>query len=126
MKRDLRELPIIARRVGGAEAIGALIARYRGSGLSLAKFARIEGLPPGRLHYWIYQKHRFGAVVRAPGGGSPAAAPAFQELRLATGLGLATNWAAEVSLPAGLAVRFSATAAPGWVGAVVQALQRPC
>ena len=121
----MRELPINARRVGGAEAISALIARYRGSGLSLAKFARIEGLPPGRLHYWIYQKHRFGAVVRAPGGGSSAAAPAFQEVRLATGLGL-VSWAAEVSLPAGLAVRFSATAAPGWVGAVVQALQRPC
>jgi len=126
MKRDLRELPIVARRVGAAEPISALIARYRRSGLSLAEFARAERLPPGRLHYWIYQKPRLGAVAHRPRGGCPAATPAFQEVRLASGLGLVTSWAAEVSLPAGLAVRFSATAAPGWVGAVVQALQRPC
>jgi len=125
MKRDLRELPIVARRVGAADAIRALIARYRRSGLSLAEFARAERLPPGRLHYWIYQKHRLGAVAHRPRGECPAATPAFQELGLAGGLGL-VSWAAEVSLPAGLAVRFSATAAPVWVGAVVQALQRPC
>jgi hypothetical protein len=121
----LRELPVVPRRVGGAEAIPALIARYRRSGLSLAEFARAERLPPGRLHYCIYQKHRPGAAAHGPRGGRPAATPAFQEVRLASGLGL-VSWAAEVSLPAGLAVRFSATAAPGWVGAVVQALQRPC
>lgn len=125
MKHDLRELPLVPRRVGGAEAIPALIARYRRSGLSLTEFARAERLPPGRLHYWIYQKHRPGATARSPRSGCPAATPAFQEVRLASGLGLA-SWAAEVSLPAGVAVRFSATAAPGWVGAVVQALQRPC
>ena len=102
-----------------------MIARYRRSGLSLAEFARAERLPAGRLHYWIYQKHRSGAAAHNRRGGGPAAAPAFQEVQLASGLGL-VSWAAEVSLPAGLAVRFSATAAPGWVGAVVQALQRPC
>ena len=126
MKHDLRELPLVRRRGGGAEAISALIARYRRSGLSLAEFARADGLPPGRLHYWIYQKHRPGAAAHSPRGGCPAATPAFHEVRLASGLGLVTSWAAEVSLPAGLAVRFSATAAPAWVGAVVQALQRPC
>jgi hypothetical protein len=126
MKHDLRDLSIVPRRPRGAEAISALIARYRRSGLSLAEFARAEGLSPGRLHYWIYQKHRSRAVVRAPGDGSPAARPAFQEVRLPNGLGLVTSWAAEVSLRGGLSVRFSAAAAPGWVGAVVQALQRPC
>ncbi len=126
MEHDLRELAVIPGRVRDAEAIPALIARYRRSGLSLAEFARAERLPPGRLHYWIYQKHRPGAAAHRPRAGCPAAAPAFQEVRLASGLGLVTSWAAEVSLPAGLAVRFSATAEPAWVGAVVQALGRPC
>ena len=125
MKHDLRELLLVPRRVGGVEAIPALVARYRRSGLSLAEFARAERLPPGRLHYWIYQKHRPAAAAHSPRGGCPAARPAFQEVRLASGLGL-VSWAAEVSLPAGLAVRFSATAAPAWIGAVVQALERPC
>ncbi|MEI6785753.1 MAG: hypothetical protein WCQ21_33105 [Verrucomicrobiota bacterium] len=126
MKHDMRELPLVPRRVGGAEAISALIARYRRSGLSLAEFARAERLPLGRLHYWLYQKHRPGVAAHSFRGGCPAATPAFREVRLASGLDLVTSWAAEVSLPAGLAVRFSATAAPAWVGAVVQALQRPC
>ena len=126
MKHNLRELPLVPRRVGGAEAIPALIGRYRRSGLSLRDFARTEGLPPGRLHYWLYQKHRRSVAPDKPTGSNAAAAPAFQEMRLTNSLSLVTSWAAEVSLPAGLAVRFSATAAPGWVGAVVQALQRPC
>jgi|APCry1669188970_1035186.scaffolds.fasta_scaffold226673_1 hypothetical protein len=126
MKHDMRELPLVPRRVVGAEAISALIARYRRSGLSLAEFARAERLPLGRLHYWLYQKHRPGVAAHSFRGGCPAATPAFREVRLASGLDLVTSWAAEVSLPAGLAVRFSATAAPAWVGAVVQALQRPC
>ena len=126
MKHHLRELPFVPRRVGGAAAISALIARYRRSGRSLAEFARAERQPPGRLHYWLFQKHRPVAATHSPRGECPAATPAFREVRLASGLGLVTSWAAEVSLPTGLAVRFSATAAPAWVGAVVQALQRPC
>jgi hypothetical protein len=126
MKHDLRELALVPRRVGGAEAIPALIARYRRSGLSLAEFARAERLPPGRLHYWIYQKHRPDTAAHRPRAGCPATTPAFQEVRLVNGLGLVTSWAAEVTLPAGMAVRFSATAQPAWVGAVVQALGRPC
>ena len=31
-------------------AIAALLARYRASGLGLARFAQQEGLPAGRLH----------------------------------------------------------------------------
>ena len=121
----MHELSVLPRRVGASEAIPALVGRYRRSGLSLRDFARAEGLPPGRLHYWIYQKHRARAVACAQEAARPAA-PAFQEVKLATGLSLVTNWAAEVSLPTGAAVRFSATAAPAWIGAVVQALHRPC
>ena len=126
MKRDLCELAAAARHVEGTEAIAALIGRYRRSGLSLRDFARTEGLPPGRLRYWLYQKHRRSAAPDKPTGSNAAATPAFQEVRLVNGLSLVTSWAAEVSLPAGLAVRFSATAQPAWVGAVVQALGRPC
>jgi len=68
--------------------IANVIARYRASGLGLKTFALEEGLPPGRLHYWIYQK--------------------------------------PVRLPGGVAVRFSARASAEWIGAVVQALKRPC
>ena len=126
MKRDLRDLWIPPGRVAGAEAVPALIGRYRRSRLSLKEFARAEGLPPGRLHYWLYQKYRPGAGRARPNGAGPARAPAFQEVKLASGLALVTSWAAEVSLPTGRTVRFSATAPPAWIGAVVQALQPPC
>ena len=98
-----------------------MLSRYRASGLALKDFARQEGLPAGRLHSWLYQKHRSGAV-----GYGSASRPLFQEVNVAAVTGLVGNWAAEVSLPKGVAVRFGAAALPGWIGAVVQALQRPC
>jgi len=99
-----------------------LIGRYRASGLALKDFAREQGLPPGRLHYWLYQKHR----PTAPTNSEVAAGPLFQEIKLAGSAALVPGWAAEVSLPRGMTVRFSTAAQPGWIGAVVQALQRPC
>jgi len=102
-----------------------VVSRYRSGGLSLAEFARQERIPHGRLHYWVYDKG-----CREPGGGGPRQASvrlAFQEVRLpAPPLEGVPEWAAEVRLPAGVLVRFSATAAPQWIGAVVQTLQRPC
>ena len=53
-------------------------------------------------------------------------APVFQELKVAALVPGVGRWAAEVSLSGGLAVRFSATATPGWIGSVVEALHRPC
>ncbi len=125
MKRDLRERAVTHYPSDRAEAIGDLIGRYRGSGLSLRDFARAEGLPPGRLHYWVYQKHGRSAAAERLNRPSPAA-PVFQEVKLASGLSLVPSWAAEVSLPRGVAVRFSTTAEPAWISAVVQALHRPC
>jgi len=125
MKRDLRELPVIPRRIGDAETIPTLINRFRRSGLSLQDFARAEGLPRGRLHYWVYQKRGQSAAAEQLKSPSPAA-PVFQEIKLGGGLSLVPSWAAEVSLPAGVAVRFSSTAQPAWIGAVVQALHQPC
>ena len=95
------------------------ISRYRASGLGLRAFATQHGLSKSRLHYWVYAK-------RDSKLGKPLLpAPLFQELKLAGGLPLA-NWAAEISLASGLAVRFSGTAAPAWIGAVVEQLHRPC
>jgi hypothetical protein len=106
--------------------IAKVIARYRASGLGLKAFALEEGLPPGRLHYWIYQKPA-GVTGRGPTEPTPAAAaPVFQEVELPSRSEWGCGWAAEVGLPGGMAVRFSASASAQWIGSVVQALQRPC
>src|SRR6266545_8047563 len=107
-------------RVHTQEEISRWVSRYRASGLGLQRFAREHRIPTGRLHYWLYQKHR----------SKPAAplsqAPVFQEVKLAACLAPAHSWAAEVSLSTGLAVRFTAAATPAWIGSVVEALRRPC
>jgi hypothetical protein len=106
--------------------IATILARYRASGLGLKAFALEEGLPPGRLHYWIYQKASVGSGCR---GGKPtraAVAPVLQELKLPSKPEWGCSWATEVGLPGGMAVRFSASASAEWIGSVVQALQRPC
>lgn len=105
------------------QEVSEVVARYRASGLRLASFAREQGVPPGRLHYWIYEKGRAKSRKTFKEGGS---APVFQEVKVAALSSGISGWAAEVSLPRGLAVRFSGGAAPQWIGAVVQALQAPC
>jgi hypothetical protein len=106
--------------------IATLIARYRASGVGLRAFALQEGLPPGRLHYWIYQKPA-GVSGRRSAQPTPATvAPMFQEVELPSRPEWGCRWAAEVGLPGGMAVRFSASASAEWIGSVVQALQRPC
>jgi hypothetical protein len=106
--------------------IATIIARYRASGLGLKAFALEEGLPPGRLHYWIYQKPA-GASGRQPAKPTPAAiAPVFQEVKLRSRPEWGGGWVVEVGLPGGIAVRFGASATAAWIGSVVQALQRPC
>lgn len=109
-----------------SDAIAKVIARYRASGLGLKAFALEEGLPPGRLHYWIYQKSA-GLTERGRSLPTPAAAaPGFQEVKLAYRPECGGDWAAEVVLAGGIAVRFSASASVEWMASVVQALQRPC
>ena len=54
------------------------------------------------------------------------AATVIQELKLAGGLPPAAGWAVEINLPNGLVTQFNPATSPVWVGAVVQALQRPC
>jgi len=106
--------------------IAKVIGRYRASGLRLKAFALEEGLPPGRLHYWIYQKSA-GVTGRQPSRPRPAgAAPVFQEVKLPYRPECGSDWAAEVALAGGITVRFSASASAEWMASIVQALQRPC
>ena len=107
-------------RIYTPEEISRWVARYRASGLGLHRFAQQHRIPAGRLHYWLYQKRRCKPTKCLP------KAPVFQELKLATCLPPANGWAAEVSLPTGLAVRFGAAVTPAWIGSVVEALRRPC
>ena len=111
---------------GSPNQIATIIARYRASGLGLKAFALREGLPPGRLHYWIYQKPAGVRRRRPTQPTAAAAAPVFQEVKVPSWPEWGGSWAAEVGLPGGIAVRFSASASAEWIGSVVQALQRPC
>ena len=94
------------------------VNRYRASPLGLRRFAEKNGILINRLRHWVYGKRKFKSVKL------DAAAPVFEEIKL-TGLPL-QSWAAEVSLPSGLAVRFSAAATPAWIGSVVKGLPRRC
>ena len=100
-------------------AISKVLARYRQSGLGVLQFAHDEGIPPGRLHYWIYQK---GRTRRNEPRRVSVSKPVFQELMLP----VVDGWVAEVNLPGGLAVRFSQKATAEWIGSVVQTLRQPC
>jgi hypothetical protein len=106
--------------------IAAVVAAYRQSGLGLRRFAQERGIRPGRLHYWVYQKNQdwkpSSSAKKPPADG----AAVFQEVKLEAGSALLQSWAAEVSVARGFKVRFSGTARPDWIGAVIQALQRLC
>ena len=103
--------------------ISKVLARYRQSGLGVVQFAHEQGISPGRLHYWSYQK---GRTKRNEPRRVSVSKPVFQELKVATLLPAIDSWVAEVNLPGGLAVRFSQKATAEWIGSVVQTLRPPC
>ena len=103
--------------------ISKVLARYRQSGLGVLQFAHEQGIPPGRLHYWIYQK---GRTRHNEPRRVSVSKPVFQELKVTTMLPAIDGWAAEVNLPGGLAVRFSQKATAEWIGSVVKTLRQPC
>jgi len=109
-----------------AQEVASVLSRYHASGLGLKRFAQEEGIPAGRLHYWLYQKHRAGGQRRLEPGGERVSAPVFQEVKLAGCLSSSAGWAVEISLPNGVTSRFNGATSPVWIGAVVRALQRPC
>ncbi len=103
--------------------ISKVLARYRQSGLGVVQFAQEQGIPPGRLHYWVYQK---GRTRRSEPQRVSVSKPVFHELKVATMLPVIDSWVAEVNLPGGVAIRFSQKATAEWIGSVVQALRQPC
>jgi hypothetical protein len=103
-----------------------ILSRYRGSGLGLKRFAEEAGIPAGRLHYWLYQKHRPVVRGRPLPPASPMATPLFQEVKLAGSLPSCAGWAIEISLPNGVVGRFDAVLSPERIGQIVRALQPPC
>ena len=106
----------------GSRQISAVVARYRGSGESLELFARRNGIPRGRLHYWIYGRKQGKADTMRPA----AAQPLFREVKLKASVPESNPWAAEVGLPGGFTVRFGASVPPAWLREVVQELRRAC
>jgi len=104
VKNNRRQHPFQGRR-----DIPALIASFRESGLGLEGFARKHGIPPGRLHYWLYQKYRTPGTKPWRNGGGADPGPMFQEVKLDPSAWMA-NWAAEVSLESNLSIRLSASA----------------
>lgn len=109
-----------------SKEMAGIVAAYRHSGLSLQDFAREQGIRPGRLQYWVYQKHRDPKPRRLAQEARADPRVVFQEVKLEEGSAWSASWAAEVSVGRGVNVRFSGTASPAWIGAVVQALQLPC
>ncbi len=106
-----------------AAEISKVLARYRRSRLGVVQFAQEHGIPPGRLHYWIYQKNR---TTPRQSRRASVSKPVFQELEVASLLPVVDGWVAEVNLPGGLAVRFSQKATAEWIGSLVQVLRRSC
>jgi hypothetical protein len=102
-----------------SQEMTATVARYRASGLGLHRFAREQGISPSRLHYWVYHRKSGG-----PKNGlvKPAMAPVFQEIQLPSRSESTEGWAAEVGLPGGKVVRFSASASAQWIASIIQAL----
>ena len=122
------------------------VSRFRSSGLTQPEFAREHGLKLGTLQRWLYgrgapaarkrkppvpapgdRSHRIDrtavAIHRKPGRASSAT---FREVMLPPlGPGSA-GWAAEVTWPSGVTVRFGAGAEAAWIGAVLDVVRQAC
>ena len=122
------------------------ISRFRSSGLTQPQFAREHGLKLGTLQRWLYGRGAHAALKRkprvpAPNGHShrigrtavvihrkPRRRPSatFREVMLPS-LGPArAGWAAEVTWPSGVTVRFGAGAEAAWIGALLGAVRQAC
>lgn len=113
-------------RIQSSKEMAALVVAYRKSGLGFRRFAQEHKIPPGQLHYWVYQKYRKMRPTPLTQGRIKEPPPVFQEVKLGPGSALMESWAAEVRLAGGGSVRFDRTAAPEWIGEVIRVLQRPC
>jgi transposase-like protein len=89
------------------------VAKYHSSQLSARQFAQEHGLNDGTLQRWIREEGQCNK--------SNSEAPAFQQVHLSPFMTAA--WAAEVMLPSGVAVRFSATASATWMRSLWESLR---
>ena len=98
------------------EQIAKHVAALRQSGMSVAAFARQEGLSYYSLRAWL-QRAKRAARACAP-------RPRFQTMPLSSLLG--QTWAAEVVGPTGVTVRLSAQVPPALVVQLIALASRPC
>lgn len=127
-----------------AEERESWVSRFRSSGLPQARFAEQNGLKLMTLQRWLYGRGAPAVPMRkpsAPGNRSHridqtavvirrkprrAPSPTFREVMLPA-LGPArAGWAAEVTWPSGVTVRFGAEAETAWIGAVLGAVRQTC
>jgi hypothetical protein len=122
------------------------ISRFRSSGLAQARFAEQNGLKLKTLQRWLYRRGAHAATKRKPPVPAPedrshridrtavaihrrpgrAPSATFREVMLPPlGPGSA-GWAAEVSWPSGVTVRFGAGAEAAWIGAVLDVVRQAC
>ena len=119
------------------------VSRFRSSGLTQPEFAREHALKLGTLQRWLYGRGAHAAPMRKPPAEDRshridptavvirrkrrhARGPRFREVMLPA-LGPARGgWAAEVTWPSGVTVRFGAGAEAAWMGAVLGAVRQAC
>jgi len=104
-----------ARRQFSREEVRAHIAAQARSGLSVSRYCSENHLAPCLLYAWRRR------LAPAQEEASPMRFDTIRVKNL-----LHQSWAAEVGLASGVLVRFSSTADPGWAGALVARLIRPC
>ena len=119
----------MARRVCGVvwQERRDVLSRFSSSGLSLAEFARREGIAYGRLIAWR-QRFRRDAESRAQSRPSPSPSPLFREVTLGGEEEAAPSAKAaplEVVLPGGVVVRVSRGADEVLLRTVLRAVM-PC
>ena len=123
------------------------VSRFRSSGLTQPEFAREHGLKLGTLQRWLYGRGAHGgdesgsrrsppmgivltgSIERlSPFTGSRGARRAQPFGRSCCRLSVRgrAGWAAEVTWPSGVTVRFGAGAEAAWIGAVLDVVRQAC
>jgi hypothetical protein len=95
-----------------------LVATYQASGLTQREFAQQHGVKLGTFQQWVYRPRSPHRVTRRK-------KLAFQEVAI-TEVPFLNSWAAELTLPRGVALRLNSHASAEWVGALVQKLGQIC
>ena len=120
------------------------VSRFRSSGMTQPQFAREHDLKLGTLQRWLYGRGAHAEPMRKPSAPedrshrierkavaihrklrrTPRAT--FREVVLPPPGPARAGWAAEVTWPSGVTVRFGAGAEAAWIGAVLEAVRRAC